>query len=61
MPDPGKMVELKQIIGAMIFVSTESLSVRQLKRFIPATAETHGHEAKAFNDVTEGTVRAARE
>ena len=51
--------ELKQIIGAMLFVRKEPLTVAEIRRVLSATAERRGGITSDFAKANEALVRAA--
>ena len=51
--------ELKQIIGAMLFVRKEPLTVAEIRRVLSATAERRGGITSDFAKATEELVREA--
>ena len=51
--------ELKQIIGAMLFVRKEPLTVAEIRRVLAATAERRGGITSDFAKANEGLVREA--
>ena len=51
--------ELKQIIGAMLFVRKEPLTVAEIRRVLTATAERRGGITSDFAKATEAQVREA--
>ena len=51
--------ELKQIIGAMLFVRKEPLTVAEIRRVLSATAERRGGITADFAKANEALVRAA--
>ena len=56
-----ELPELKQIIGAMLFVRKEPLGVEEIRRVLKATAERNGGAASGFAGATEGMVKEALE
>ena len=51
--------ELKQIIGAMLFVRKEPLTVEQIRRVLTATAERRGGITSDFAKANEALIREA--
>ena len=56
-----ELPELKQIIGAMLFVRKEPLGVEEIRRVLKATAERNGGAASGFAGATAGMVKGALE
>ena len=52
--------ELKQIIGAMLFVRKEPLTVAEIRRVLAATAERRGGITSDFAKANEAQVREAK-
>ena len=52
-------VELKQVLGAMIFAARQPLTVGAMQRTLAEAAQTGGGEALAFRSVKEADIRNA--
>ncbi|MBL7077060.1 MAG: SMC-Scp complex subunit ScpB [Kiritimatiellae bacterium] len=55
------ILDLKQIIGAMIFGANRSLSIKEMKKTLRAVAEESGGPAKAYATVRESEIAQALE
>jgi segregation and condensation protein B len=53
--------ELKQIVGAMLFVAKQTLSVGDIRRVLAQVAETYGGATRGFAKASEQDVRTAIE
>ncbi len=53
--------ELKQIVGAMLFVAKQPLSVSEIRRVMVQVAEIRGGPTKDFGKASESDIRAAIE
>ncbi len=61
MSDVDVLPELKQILGAMLFVAKQPLSIEEMRKVFVQVAEMHGGPAKDFGKVTDEHLRTALE
>lgn len=59
MSDAETLPELKQIVGAMLFVSKQPLSLGEMRRVFVQVAEIHGGITKGYARVSEDDLRSA--
>jgi segregation and condensation protein B len=52
-------VELKQVLGAIIFAARHPLTTGEMRKILQETAQAYGEEASAFASAKEGDIRAA--
>jgi len=59
--DGHELPELKQILGAMLFVRKEPLGTDEIRKVLKGAAERYGGAASGFAGATEAQVRSALE
>ena len=59
--DEADIVDLKQILGAMIFGANRSLSIKEMKKTLQAVGEESGGPAKVYATIRESEIAQALE
>lgn len=57
--DMEMQLELKQVLGAIIFAARQSLTVGALRKILQETAQAYGEEANVFASAKESDIKAA--
>jgi segregation and condensation protein B len=52
-------IELKQVLGAIIFAARQPLTTSEIRKILQETAQTYGEEASVFAAAKEADIRAA--
>lgn len=61
MAENAKMVEIKQLLGAMIFAAARPVGIQEMRKCLVEVAKTVGGETAVFADVKESNIRQALE
>jgi segregation and condensation protein B len=59
MTNGEKMVELKQLLGSLVFAAARPLGVSEMRRCLAEVGQTAGGEASAFAGLKEADIRTA--